>query len=220
MTIFQPAFLVGVGVFAYGAYRGYLDYVDQETKAPFDLEIPPVPLPNTKEELQSLHNRRVTIRGRFEHENEVLIGPRKNQQRSKELIPYWSTDGYYLLTPFILSDSGRRILVNRGWISMLRKDPVKRILSQVEGEIELNAYVTLYEKIDIITETRSSMQIEKWVYSEAQPKVDLESLGRRLNIEPSALFVADKYSTLKNGPIGGQIYIGEGEFRYMSTIAW
>lgn len=205
----------------YAVYKAYADYQDSINNPPFDLDIPPVEFPSSAEELLALQNRRVKLRGRFDHENEVCIGPRKNLQvPPNSRIPYWSTDGYYVLTPFILSDGGIRILVNRGWVATHRLDPAKRSLGQIEGEVELNAYVTSQEQLDVISEVRASMRLEKWMYSGTPTEINMKWFSKNLNVSPLALFVADKDNAPRNGPVGGQFSIPEGQYRYVSTVAW
>lgn len=195
--------------------------MQENTNEPFDYDVSPVPLPKTNAEILELQNRRVILRGRFEHESEQFLASRKNLQiPSGQYVPYWNQDGYYVLTPFILSDgTGRRLLVNRGWIATHRKDPAKRPLGQVVGEVTINAYVTGAEEMDLFSEVRSTMRMQRWHYSNDHVKLDIGMLSRKLALNPVAVFVADKESTLQGGPVGGQLYVPtKNEFRYIRTI--
>ena len=63
--------------------------------------------------------QRVAMRGKFDHSQEVLIGPRSLiDQRGGAvgggiISARGDRVGYHVVTPFLLSDSGSRILVNR-----------------------------------------------------------------------------------------------------------
>lgn len=69
--------------------------------------------------------RKVEVSGRFDHANEILLGP-----RTKE-----SVLGYSVVTPLIRdeNDPSSTILVNRGHVSMTLKDQRSRPESLVEG---------------------------------------------------------------------------------------
>ncbi|TPP63373.1 SURF1 protein [Fasciola gigantica] len=100
----------------------------------------------------------ITVRGRFDHSREVLIGPRSliddmlpvgvlesgskvmapiprsgkstRRQRSAQSQPT-SPVGYFVVTPFHLADRpGQSILVNRGWVHLDVRDPATRAAGQ------------------------------------------------------------------------------------------
>ena len=56
---------------------------------------------------------RLSLRGRFEHDKEIIMGPRPPPTAKQ--TPGNVTIGYYVLTPMTLQGSGHRVLVNRGW---------------------------------------------------------------------------------------------------------
>lgn len=52
--------------------------------------------------------------GRYEHESELLLTPRT---RLREAFDGNAGEpGVHLLTPFVRSDTGERLIVNRGWV--------------------------------------------------------------------------------------------------------
>lgn len=97
---------------------------------------------NLNEEICSkLEFRRFFVKGRFNYNHEMFIGPRiKNGEI-----------GYLLVTPFIRSDDGTQILVERGWIKddkihpNLRKGPLSH-LSLPKQEITIQAIFRLMPK--------------------------------------------------------------------------
>ena len=179
--------------------------------------------------------RKVKLRGYFEHDKEFLLSQRTNLQLSDNTnISPFNRSGYHVLTPFVL-ENGRRVLVNRGWISEFRKKPESRQSGQIQGIVEFNAYVTFDEKVceifviakknsilnnsiqqmDIVTIIRTMFCKYFYLYrSETLDNIlNMEKLVEKLQIEPMAIFVADRESTHKMGPIGGQLsFENEMEF--------
>lgn len=87
-----------------------------ETKLTYD----PVKLPKnfTTDMCEDWEYRKVILKGHFLHEQEMFVGPRvKNGHK-----------GYFLFTPFIRSDTGEKLLIERGWIAEERVSPESRTL--------------------------------------------------------------------------------------------
>jgi surfeit locus 1 family protein len=85
---------------------------------------PPVELANGAAAAAVAEFRRVTLTGRFLHDHEVLIGPRARR----------GAPGWHVVTPLRL-DSGRIVLVDRGWVPADRKDPAGRRAGQIAGPV-------------------------------------------------------------------------------------
>lgn len=80
----------------------------------------PVPLPKsfTPDMCENWEYRRVILKGRFKHDEEMFVGPRVfNGQK-----------GYILFTPFVRKDTGQKLLIERGWISEEKISPDSRNL--------------------------------------------------------------------------------------------
>lgn len=76
-----------------------------------------VPLPvDDIEKIRDLDYRRVTVHGHFDHDDEILVGPRTLLREAFDGNA--GESGYHVVTPFVVSGSSteRRILVNRGWV--------------------------------------------------------------------------------------------------------
>lgn len=79
--------------------------------------------------------RRFKIKGHFDYSKELFLGPRL---KNGEL-------GYLLITPFVRSDGGEPILIERGWIEKSKVIPSRRSkgylahLAMPVGEIEIQA---------------------------------------------------------------------------------
>jgi surfeit locus 1 family protein len=78
---------------------------------------------------------RVSTKGQFLHDREMLVGPRtrtdQHQQQSGGLFGSGSRVGYFVFTPFKIQESGEIILVNRGWIPREFRDSQTRKQNQV-----------------------------------------------------------------------------------------
>ncbi|KAJ6264123.1 hypothetical protein Dda_0265 [Drechslerella dactyloides] len=101
-----------------------------------NLARPPLPLPPALDvsSIPSFDYRRVVTRGVFQHDREMLLGPRLHD----------GVNGYIVITPLDRSlDGGSTILVNRGWISKDLADRRKR--RRVGGEAALPTGEVLVE---------------------------------------------------------------------------
>jgi len=67
---------------------------------------PAIAMPGTPVDAQSLRDRKVVARGRYEPEQQILIDNRIHHEHA----------GYHVVTPLHLEDSETRVLVNRGWV--------------------------------------------------------------------------------------------------------
>ncbi|KAM3969065.1 surfeit locus protein 1 [Aphomia sociella] len=113
----------------------------------------PVDIPSNFEKLQEMEYVPVKVRGEFLHDKEFCIGPRAlievqtNLSRPNSLVSDpKKNQGWLVVTPFQLEESGEIILVNRGWIPQSQKPKEKRQSSLVKGSIELVGVVRLTEK--------------------------------------------------------------------------
>jgi surfeit locus 1 family protein len=68
-----------------------------------------------------------TAVGRFRHDLEMTLVGRAA----------YNTPGIHIATPLILADGGV-LLVDRGWTPLTAKDPQKRPLGQIEGEVSIS----------------------------------------------------------------------------------
>ncbi len=84
------------------------------------LTYPPINLPKvfTEDMCEDWEYRKVKVKGHFVYEEEIFVGPRAKLGEK----------GYVLYTPFIRSDTGEKILVERGWISEAHVSPENRTL--------------------------------------------------------------------------------------------
>lgn len=126
---------------------GLIDMMNAKTNAA------PAELPSDFSELENMEYMPVRVRGKFINEQEFLIGPRAlvepfgETPRTGGLVSDpKKNQGWLVVTPFMLADSGEVILVNRGWIHQNARPKEKRLPSLIGKEVELVGVVRLSEK--------------------------------------------------------------------------
>lgn len=92
--------------------------------------------------------RKVIVKGKYLHQEEIFVGPKKRN----------GILGYDLFTPFIRSDTGERILIERGWISKDKVVPESRKLQRLSLPSGNNVKVTCLVRVP---KGRGTFQREK-----------------------------------------------------------
>uniref|UniRef100_A0A2H8TTH0 SURF1-like protein n=2 Tax=Melanaphis sacchari TaxID=742174 RepID=A0A2H8TTH0_9HEMI len=182
-------------------------------------KLPALDFPENEKELTNLEYRRIKVVGKFDHSKELYLGPRSclidgGAENSNGLFSgSGSTNsGYYVITPFKLSDRPYSILVNRGWVSMKNKNPASRVSGQVAGEIELEGVVRLTESRPQFV-TKNVADSRFWAYR------DLEAMSKLVDCEP-IMIDAVAESSVPGGPIGGQTNISLRNEHVSYIITW
>uniref|UniRef100_A0A0K8SFG3 SURF1-like protein n=3 Tax=Lygus hesperus TaxID=30085 RepID=A0A0K8SFG3_LYGHE len=162
-----------------------------------------VPLPTELNEVKELEFRRVHVKGRFDHSGEQYLGPRSCLSEGESTYggKLMSTaannsSGYLVVTPFILSNTGERILVNRGWVPFPKKKPSTRPDGQISGEVELEGIVRLTEPRPQFGPANKT-DVGIWFHR------DVEGMAELVDCSPIFLDACAE-STVPGGPIGGQ----------------
>ncbi|XP_014290515.1 surfeit locus protein 1 [Halyomorpha halys] len=166
-------------------------------------KIPPVSLPTELSEIAEMEFRRVTITGEFDHSGEMYLGPRSllvdgESTYSGKLVSSAGngSSGYYVITPFIRSDTKEKILVNRGWVSFSQKNPKLRENGQIKGEVEINGVIRHSEGPPSFGPTKKE-DVRIWFVR------NVEQMAEMAGAEP--IFIdASADTTVPGGPIGGQ----------------
>lgn len=97
----------------------------------------PIILPeNIESDIQlqkDLEYRRVLLKGRFCHDQEITVGPRTLNGKN----------GFWVISPMVLK-SGKKILVNRGWIPHDQQDRAQRPkISFVSPESQIFRFICI-----------------------------------------------------------------------------
>jgi surfeit locus 1 family protein len=90
-------------------------------------------LPDKPEDFDALEYRRVSVKGRFNHDNEFHL-----VNRSLNGNP-----GVHIITPLIRESGRQALLVNRGWVPFDKKSPSQRETGQVTGLVTVEGIVRL-----------------------------------------------------------------------------
>jgi len=88
---------------------------------------PPVLMPGTPVDAESLRYRRVILRGTYDTARQILIDNRLHQEQA----------GYHVITPLRIAGSNLHVLVNRGWLPAAADHRIAPIAAAPVGEIEL-----------------------------------------------------------------------------------
>ena len=147
----------------------------------------PVALTGAPSDAAAAEFRRVTLTGRFLHAAERLVGP-----RARRGVPGW-----HVVTPLRL-DSGRAVLVDRGWVPENRKDPASRAAGQVAGLVTVEGVVRRPVPPGRFTPENAPSQ-EQWF------RIDPGAMARRAGLAEVAPYwvVAGDAPNPGGFPIGG-----------------
>lgn len=175
-----------------------------------------VDLPENLEDLNQLEYRAVKVRGEFQHEKEMYLGPRSfirpdgAEMGGGLFSTRDSSNGYLVITPFKLAGRDESILVNRGWVSRKFVKPETRKEGQVSGEVELTGVVRLGEMRPQFTPDHKG---GVFLYR------DLPRMCAETGAQPY-LIDADYSSTVQNGPIGGQTRVTLRNEHLSYIVTW
>lgn len=175
-----------------------------------------VDLPENLEDLNQLEYRAVKVRGEFQHEKEMYLGPRSfirpdgAEMGGGLFSTRDSSNGYLVITPFKLAGRDESILVNRGWVSRKFVKPETRKEGQVSGEVELTGVVRMGEMRPQFTPDHKG---GVFLYR------DLPRMCAETGAQPY-LIDADYSSTVPNGPIGGQTRVTLRNEHLSYIVTW
>lgn len=89
---------------------------------------PPILMPGTPVDAESLRYRRVILRGTYDATRQILIDNRLHQEQA----------GYHVITPLRIAGSSLHVLVNRGWLPAAADHRIAPVAEAPVGEIELS----------------------------------------------------------------------------------
>ncbi len=133
MSRLSSGFAVFPGIaFALGTWQVYRwDWKQKQLAYREERRVAPVQDFSSEIDADAMDFKRVRATGRFDHSLEVRSGPRS----------FEGSSGFFVLTPLVL-ESGKRVVVNRGWVP--REDDQSIVRPQ--GQIELIGVVRKGEK--------------------------------------------------------------------------
>nr|CAD7396913.1 unnamed protein product [Timema poppensis] len=209
-----PVTAFGLGTWQVKRRKWKLELIENLAKR---FNAPPQNLPYDLSELNEMEYSSVRVKGRFDHSQELYMGPRSllvggdaAGQGGMFSQSSGSQTGYLVITPFHLADRDLTILVNRGWVPVKMKNPEQRKHGQVEGEVELVGLVRLNETRPTFTPKNSANTL---MYR------DLEQMAEMVGAAPVYL-EATESSSVPGGPIGGQTRISLRNEHMSYIITW
>ncbi|XP_011568391.3 surfeit locus protein 1 [Plutella xylostella] len=144
-----PVTSFGLGCWQMYRLRWKLELIDiMSAKA----NAAPVELPHDLSDLDGMEYVPVKVRGVFLHDKEFTIGPRALIESEGPARPGSlmsdpkKNQGWLVITPFKLKETGQVILINRGWVPQTMKAKEQHSASFIKGEVELTGIVRLTEK--------------------------------------------------------------------------
>ena len=133
--------------------------------------------------------RRVSLVGHFDHSKEIHLFSHAKKGRK----------GFQIITPFVRDKDGDIVLVNRGWVPDIRKDPDTRAEGQLEGNVTISGIVRKPWGKSWSFMPASNPDTNVWLYGE------LPEMAEYLNLEVAPVFVEIDAMDVPGGlPIGGQ----------------
>lgn len=137
-------------------------YEDRLVRHP--LPLPPVVDPNKIDEFDY---RRVTAKGRYRHDQEMLVGPRTRE----------GENGYQVITPLERPGGASKILINRGWISKRKRLQADRRDGLPEGDVTVQGLLRSPWKKNMFTPENQPLKNEFYF-------PDIEQMAKLVDAQP------------------------------------
>ena len=187
-------------------------YEDRLIRDP--LPLPPVVDPDA---VADFDHRRVTARGKWRHEQEMLIGPRLHD----------GEDGYLVITPLerngefpgLKSDVNTTILVCRGWIPKSKANPSTRLSGLPTGTVTVSGLLRQPWKKNMFTPANNPRK-NTWHFPdipEMAEHVGSQAIWIEETMQPDLLMAYDRQS--KGIPIGrpSEVNLRNNHAQYIFT---
>jgi len=163
----------------------------------------PVALPGHDIDGAAWEYRRVTLVGRFRHDQEIHLLAHSGRGNL----------GYQIITPLQRPDGGF-VLVSRGWVPSANKDPATRPAGQLAGDVAVHGLV------------RKPWR-QGWFVPDNDPGAnqwfhgDIDSMLRHIGVAGPRIFVdADARPNPGGLPIGGQTRLNIPNNHLQYAVSW
>lgn len=173
LMVAMPVVSFGLGCWQVKRLNWKVDLIAKCEKLLAKEPLPSLPPDLDPELVKDFEFRRFKLKGRFDYSQEMFLGPRIRNQAT----------GYLVITPFIRSDGGDPILVERGWISKDKVIPDTRAhnylshLAMPQGEVEIEAFFRNMPK-------KSSLQFDHEQQTKLFYVPDVESMAQQAHTLP------------------------------------
>ncbi|XP_060809578.1 surfeit locus protein 1 isoform X2 [Amyelois transitella] len=180
----------------------------------------PIDMPTDLEMLKDLEYRPVKVRGEFLHDKEMCIGPRALIETETGVARPGSlvsdpkkNQGWLVITPFQLEDTGKVILINRGWVPQKLRPKEKRGQSLLKGPVELVGLVRLTEKRAPFM-PKNNPANGSWYYR------DLEQMSEYIGCDPVWLDARGTAEPPEGWPIPNQTRVTLRNEHMSYVVTW
>jgi surfeit locus 1 family protein len=201
-TIPAVLFMLGLGTWQVQRLAWKTALIDARSAA---LAAPSIPLPETRDAAESLDFHQVDVNGVFDHAKELYIGA----------FDARGIEGFQIVTPMTLA-TGQTLLVNRGFVPGVRKNPAARPEGQVTGPTELRGILRLPNppKGWLVPQNRPGDNF--WFY------VDIPAMAATVGLDRVLPFYVEAGPAPNPGgfPIGGQTRIALPNDHLQYAITW
>jgi surfeit locus 1 family protein len=201
ITVPVVLILLALSIWQVNRYIWKVNLVDQINT---QLAADPVPLPAGAIVPEDWQYRRVSVTGTFDHDNELHLFSHADKGRK----------GFQIITPFRRNIEGDVVLVNRGWVPELRRDPAARKAGLLEGVITLNGIARKPWGKSWSFMPASNAETNVWLYGE------LDDMSEKIGTKVAPVFVEVEATDIPGGfPIGGQtrVTLPNNHFQYAFT---
>lgn len=210
LSLIALAVLFGLGVWQLERLAWKNDLiarVEARTRAP----VAPLP-PESEWKSVNFENdeyRRVTARGTFRHEQEVLVYTVASEEPGRVAGP-----GFFVLTPLLLP-SGAAVIINRGFVPLDRRDPARRKEGQATGQVTVTGLLRMPEDAGDFTPANDPAK-NAWY------RRDPAEIARALKLERAAPFTIDADATANPGglPQGGGTRVRFSNNHLQYAVTW
>ncbi|HVJ53821.1 MAG TPA: SURF1 family protein [Aliidongia sp.] len=204
-TLFMiPAliFILGLGVWQLERLVWKTNLIAERSSA---LAAPATPVPMTLDQARPLDFHRVVATGRFDNAHELYIGAFDGR----------GVEGFQIVTPLHLED-GHILLVNRGFVPAIRKDPARRAEGQIEGETSVEGILRLAVIPTGWLVPKNQPGDNFWIY------VDIPAMTETLKLDNVLPYYVEAGPAPNPGgfPIGGQTRIALPNDHLQYALTW
>lgn len=143
------------------------------------LKAQPLQLSQIHTDIRQYRYFAVQAKGSYDNAHSILIDNKFYQHQA----------GYQILTPFILKDDNRVVLINRGWIPMGNQRRVLPNILPAQGEQTLRGFIYLPEKAFVL----GSLEDQTTTWPLRVQAIQLEDFARALQkpLYPFVILLAD-----------------------------
>ncbi len=175
--------------------------LDLITRVEARIHAPPVPAPSVATPDDAY--RRVAVEGHFLNDRETLV------QAVTEL-----GGGFWVLTPLV-TDDGRTVLINRGFVPPERRAPASRASGQIEGETHVIGLLRLSEPSGAFLRTNDPAG-NRWYSRDVAAIAAARQLG---DIDP--YFIDAEATPLPDtAPVGGLTVVRFTNNHLIYALTW